>query len=63
MLLIENEMPINKVAKIVGVYANRIWRVFSYWIEKAHTSDEISVHTKDTHYDLIIQGFVQNVNM
>lgn len=46
MLLIENEMPVNKAAKIVGVYPNRIWRVFSYWIEKAHVSDEVTEITK-----------------
>jgi transposase len=41
MLLIENEMPVNKAATIVGVYPNRLWRVFSYWIGKAHNADEI----------------------
>ena len=46
MLLIENEMPVNKVAKIVGVYPNRIWRVFSYWIGKSHNADEIKYLTK-----------------
>ena len=41
MLLIENEMPVNKVAKIVKVYPNRIWRVFNYWISIAHQDDTI----------------------
>ena len=41
MLLIENEMPVNKVARIVGVYPNRLWNVFSYWISKAHKADKI----------------------
>jgi transposase len=41
MLLIENEMPVNKAAKIVGVYPNRLWRVFSYWIGKAHNGDKV----------------------
>lgn len=41
MLLIENEMPVNKVAKVVKVYPNRLWNVFSYWISKAHKEDII----------------------
>jgi transposase len=42
MLLIENEMPVNKAAKIVKVYPNRLWNVFNYWISKAHNEDEIA---------------------
>ena len=41
MLLIENEMPVNKAAKIMSVYPNRLWTVFNYWISKAHNADEI----------------------
>jgi transposase len=41
LLLIENEMPVSKAAKIVDVYPNRLWRVFNYWISKAHNADEI----------------------
>lgn len=41
MLLIENEMPINKAAKILGVYPNRLWTVFNYWISRAHNADKI----------------------
>jgi transposase len=41
MLLIENEMPVNKVAKVVKVYPNRLWRVFNYWISIAHQNDVI----------------------
>lgn len=41
MLLIENEMPVNKVAKIVQVYPNRLWNVFNYWISIAHQEDSI----------------------
>jgi len=41
MLLIENEMPVNKVAKVVKVYPNRLWRVFNYWISIAHQKDVI----------------------
>lgn len=32
MLLIEQEMPINKVGKVVREYPNRIWTIFNYWI-------------------------------
>lgn len=39
MLLIENEMPVNKAAKIVNVYPNRLWNIFNYWISKAHNQD------------------------
>ena len=41
MLLIENEMPVNKAAKVLQVYPNRLWNVFNYWISKAHTEDVI----------------------
>lgn len=43
MLLIENEMPINKVAKVLGIYPNRIWTIFNYWISRAHSSDKIDL--------------------
>jgi transposase len=42
MLLIENEMPVNKVAKVVKVYPNRLWNVFNYWISRAHKEDVIN---------------------
>jgi len=41
MLLIESEMPVSKAAKVVGVYPNRLWRVFNYWISKAHKQDVV----------------------
>ena len=41
MLLIENEMPVNKAAKIVQVYPNRLWNIFNYWISIAHQEDSI----------------------
>jgi transposase len=40
MLLIESEMPVKKVAKVMKVYDNRLWRVFNYWVSKAFKSDE-----------------------
>jgi hypothetical protein len=36
MSLIKNEMPTNKVAKLLGEHPNRIWRIFNYWIELAY---------------------------
>ena len=42
MLLIENEMPVNKAAKILQVYPNRLWNVFNYWISIAHQEDSIA---------------------
>jgi len=41
MLLIENEMPVSKAAKVLSVYPNRLWTVFNYWLSKAHTADKI----------------------
>lgn len=41
MLLIENEMPVNKAARILGIYPNRLWTVFNYWISRAHNADRI----------------------
>lgn len=42
MLLIENEMPVNKAARILQVYANRLWTVFNYWINRAFQKDDPS---------------------
>lgn len=42
MLLIEQEMPVNKVAQTVRVKAPRIWRVFNYWIKIAIKKDRVS---------------------
>lgn len=42
MLLIENEMPVNKVSHCLRVTAHRLWRVFSFWVEKAVRKDDLS---------------------
>jgi transposase len=42
MLLIEQEMPVNKVAETVRISAPRVWRVFNYWISKAVSEDKVS---------------------
>lgn len=36
MCLIEQEMPVNKVGKVLKEYPNRIWTVFNYWIKLAY---------------------------
>lgn len=41
MLMIENEMPVNKVAKTLRVVAHRLWRVFNHWITNAITQDNL----------------------
>ena len=46
MSFIENEMPTNKVAKLLGEHPNRIWRIFNYWIELAYQKDDVSQVTQ-----------------
>ncbi len=46
MLLIESEAPVNKVSKVLGVYSQRVWNIFNYWISKAHQEDEIEEISK-----------------
>jgi len=41
MFLIESEMPVSKVAKTLGVYPQRIWNLFHYWISKALKESKI----------------------
>lgn len=40
MALIENEMPINKVGKIISEDAHRVWTIFNHWIVKAKRNHE-----------------------
>lgn len=42
MLLIESEMPVCKAADIMQVYPQRLWNVFSHWVEKAYVADDQS---------------------
>lgn len=42
MLLIESEMPVSSVANIVDVYPQRIWNLFSHWVNKAYLADDQS---------------------
>jgi transposase len=41
MLLIEYEMPVNKVASTLSVIANRLWRVFNFWVNDALENDSL----------------------
>lgn len=40
MCLIEQEMPVNKVGKVLKEYPNRVWTIFNYWIEIAYNEAE-----------------------
>ena len=42
MLLMENEMPVNKTAGILKVYPKRIWTIFNNWINLALSKDKQS---------------------
>ncbi len=41
MLLIEYEMPVNKVAAALRVVAHRLWRVFNFWVKDAVEKDSL----------------------
>ena len=40
MALIENEMPVNKIGKLLKENAHRLWTIFNYWIECAKQADQ-----------------------
>ena len=42
MCLIEQEMPVNKVGKMVKEYPNRVWTIFNYWIAIAYNDADHS---------------------
>jgi transposase len=42
MLLIEQEMPVNKVGKTVSVYPERIWTIFNHWLSRAYVKADHS---------------------
>lgn len=46
MLLIEQEMPVNRVGKVLGEYPKRIWTIFDYWIGLAYSDADHSKITK-----------------
>lgn len=46
LALIEREMPINGVAEILKVNAQRIWTIFHHWVAKARAADDPSSLTQ-----------------
>lgn len=46
LALIEREMPVSRVAQILGVNPQRIWTVFAHWVDKARLADDPSSITK-----------------
>ncbi len=42
MSMIESEMPVNKVARLLNVLPKRIWTIFNYWISTAVKGDDQS---------------------
>lgn len=42
LAMIEREMPVNKVAELVKEYAQRLWKIFNYWIGRAYNQDDQS---------------------
>ena len=46
LALIEREMPVNRVAEILGVNPQRVWTVFNHWVEKARQYDDPSSITR-----------------
>lgn len=40
MALIEHEMPMNKVGRLLGEDAHRMWTIFNYWIKRAYDADD-----------------------
>lgn len=40
MALIESEMPMNKIGKLLNENPHRIWTIFNYWIKRAYNADQ-----------------------
>jgi len=40
LALIEREMPVHRVAEMLGVNPQRVWTVFNHWVGKARTADD-----------------------
>jgi transposase len=40
MTLIESEMPINKIGRLINENPHRLWTIFNYWIKRAYTADK-----------------------
>lgn len=46
MALIEREMPINRVAELLRVHPNRVWKVFNHWVGEARKNDTCTAVTQ-----------------
>jgi transposase len=46
MLLIENEMPLNKASKTLNIVPHRLWRIFKYWVSEAISKQDIQTVKK-----------------
>ncbi len=46
MALIEREMPVNRVAEVLGVNPQRVWTLFNHWISQAREADDLSSITQ-----------------
>lgn len=46
MMLIESEMPINKVGNAINENPHRVWTIFNYWLTRAYIADQPNVPTK-----------------
>lgn len=46
MALIEGEMPVNKVGRLLGEHPHRIWTIFNHWIGLAYQADDPSSVTQ-----------------
>lgn len=42
MALIESEMPVNKIGRLMNENPHRIWTIFNYWVSKARANDKLS---------------------
>lgn len=46
MALIESEMPVNKIGRLIKENPHRLWTIFDYWISRAYAADQPKVPNK-----------------
>jgi len=46
MALIEKEMPVNKIGRLLGETPHRIWTIFNHWVGTAYQADDPSTVTQ-----------------
>jgi len=44
--MIEKEIPVNKIAQLLGEDAHRFWTIFNHWINKTYQQDDPSTINK-----------------